>query len=166
MNSHRVRSGYFCFPALSKRHFSPPIGRDPVISVFPPYPDGTSAPLIGRDPVFSVFPPYPDGTSAPLIGRDPGISVFPPYPDGTSAPPIGRDPGISVFPPYPSSPQRPSGIMSPYSEAIRRKASVIGKIPSSEQQLLSCPEKGAHKLAAQANGIGSQTTGIRLRRPE
>ena len=145
MTSHRARSGYFCFPALSR---------------------GTSAPLIGRDPVISVFPPYPGGTSAPPIGRDSGISVFPPYPGGTSAPLIGRDPVFSVFPPYPSSPQRPSGIMSPFSEAIRRKASVICKIPSSEQQLLSRLEKDAHKLAAQANGIGSQTTGIRLMRPE
>ena len=163
MTSHRARSGYFCFPALSRGTSAPLIGRDPVISVFPPYPGGTSAPPIGRDPGIFVFPPYPGGTSAPPIGRDPVISVFPPYPGGTSAPPIGRDPVFSVFPPYPSSPLRPSGIMSPFSEAIRRKASVICKIPSSEQQLLSRLEKGAHKLAAQANEIGSQTTRIRIR---
>ena len=48
--------------------------------------------------------------------------------------------------------------MSPYSEAIRRKASVIGKIPSSEQQLLSRLEKGAHKLAALATKIRPQAT--------
>ena len=158
MNSHRARSGYFCFSALSWRHFCSSHRARSGYFCFPALSWRHFCSSHRARSGYFCFPALSWWHFCSSHRTRSGYFCFPALSWRHFSPPIGRDPVISVFPPYPSSPQRPSGIMSPYSEAIRRKASVIGKIPSSEQQLLSRLEKGAHKLAALATKIRPQTT--------